>query len=490
MNREWLRDRLGLDQSFDLLWREVEVGGSRAGLLAVRGLVREDVLERVLALLQHLPEHRPPGTPGAPWASHAGDGGGAAVHHEGGRAPGGGAAEAWARRYLSPPDIETLDTLEAVAERVLRGSAALFLEGAETAVTLGVAAPASVPLGAASGFGGPGGPSFAGHLRADAALLRRFLPLQGLRVECIPGSGRGADMAIAYVRGLADAELVARVREALRVAAGDGPREAARALAFVRDGRRGGARRFPAVHRVADARSAAGALRAGRVAVLQEGVPEAWLVPASLRDPWISADGWAAPRSAAQAASSLAAGWVLLPAALLLPAATVQTRSLWLPLIGAEAVLALTRAALAPLGRAAPAWELVAAALLAPVAVAAGLISARGALLAIVSAAAAAAVPGAELRTAICGWRAAATAAAGLVGVWGVLAATALAVVALLRGSGPRGPKRARPAAVGERAGEAVGDGPKARGMAAPDGGAKADADEASGRARARTLCW
>ncbi|MBX5476717.1 MAG: hypothetical protein IRZ18_06295, partial [Clostridia bacterium] len=38
LNRDWLRERLGLGVSCDVIWREIEFAGRRAGLLAVRGL--------------------------------------------------------------------------------------------------------------------------------------------------------------------------------------------------------------------------------------------------------------------------------------------------------------------------------------------------------------------------------------------------------------------------------------------------------------------
>ncbi|MFZ5814534.1 MAG: spore germination protein [Bacillota bacterium] len=113
---------------------------------------------------------------------------------------------------LSTPRIRRVGELAAVIEGVLKGTAALFLDGASQAVLVEVEASAARPAGGVVSEQ-PYMDTFGGGLIDNIALVRRRLSDPALIAEPHTLPHQRGNAALLYLKGRADPEVVAQVRE-------------------------------------------------------------------------------------------------------------------------------------------------------------------------------------------------------------------------------------------------------------------------------------
>lgn len=187
-----LDDLLGVGRSFDMVSRELYVGGCRAKMWVVNGYAKDLLLERTMEKLQAI-----------------------------GTLDGIRDVDELLRRYITVCDAETCrDRMQAVTG-VFSGKTLLVVEGfdggilldAKTFPTRSVQEPdaGKVLRGSHDGF--------VENIMENAALLRRRIRDPALTLERVRVSGRSkCDVALCYMEGQADAKTVSRLREKLRQA--------------------------------------------------------------------------------------------------------------------------------------------------------------------------------------------------------------------------------------------------------------------------------
>ena len=185
-----LDDLLGVGRSFDMVSRELCVGGRRAKLWVVNGYAKDLLLERALEKLQSV----------SPLADIPD-------------------LDALLRRYITVCDASTCrDRMQAVTD-VFAGKTLLVVEGFDGGILLdakefptrSVQEPDSGKVLRGSHDG------FVESIMENAALLRRRIRDPALTLERIRVSDRSqCDVALCYLEGRADRKLLSQLREKLR----------------------------------------------------------------------------------------------------------------------------------------------------------------------------------------------------------------------------------------------------------------------------------
>lgn len=186
-----LRDVLGVDTSFDVLVRELRVGGRDAALVFIDGLVKDKATVDVIGFLLQLERSDLAPDP----------------------------VKKLLARGIPYFEIETVHTLDEVVDQVLSGPMALLLDGQEEALILDLREYPTrsieepdmerVTRGSREGL--------VETVVFNTALIRRRLRDPDLRFEMLSVGRRSrTDVAIGYIRGAADEELVNRVREKVK----------------------------------------------------------------------------------------------------------------------------------------------------------------------------------------------------------------------------------------------------------------------------------
>lgn len=185
-NLEELGRRLGVETNFDVVVREIEIGGRKAALVFVDGLCK-DILTRVLQQLQEMTPRELAPDPLR------------AIMHRG----------------LNYFEVETTDLLDQVVDSVLAGPAALLIDGVTTAVIIdsrtyparSVDEPAleRVTRGPKDGF--------TETLVVNTALIRRRVRDPQLRFEVLRAGTRSqTDIVVGYLADVASPALVAEIK--------------------------------------------------------------------------------------------------------------------------------------------------------------------------------------------------------------------------------------------------------------------------------------
>ena len=185
-----LDDLLGVGRSFDMVSRELYIGGCRAKMWVVNGYAKDMLLERTVEKLQAVKT----------------------LEDIGG-------VDDLLRRYITVCDAETCqDRMQAVTD-VFSGKTLLVVEGFDGGILLdakefptrSVQEPdaGKVLRGSHDGF--------VENIMENAALLRRRIRDPALTLERIRVSSRSkCDVALCYMEGQADPKILAQLREKLR----------------------------------------------------------------------------------------------------------------------------------------------------------------------------------------------------------------------------------------------------------------------------------
>ena len=189
-NIAYIKEELSLDTNFDVMIREIKVGGKDAAIFFMDGFAKDYVMLKILELLMKLPkEEIVPNTIKKLMQEHIG--------------------------YL---EVETVETLDDAISDVLAGPLALLIDGQEEIIILDVREyPARGPeepdlekvvRGSRDGF--------VETLVFNTALIRRRIRDPKLRMEIQQvGTRSKSDICISYIQDIANPELVAQIKELL-----------------------------------------------------------------------------------------------------------------------------------------------------------------------------------------------------------------------------------------------------------------------------------
>ena len=256
-NRRAADRYLRVEESFDVVGRNITIGGRRARLYFVDGFVKDDLMQRVMQFLMGAKPEEMQSLP---------------------------TMEAFADRFLPYVEVSEASRMEDIAVQVLSGTLALLVEGyagalmvdARTYPARGVEEPDDdrVLRGAHDGF--------VETLVFNTALIRRRLRDPRLTMEIVQvGAVSRTDVVISYMEGVADPKRVERLRAAIRgitlPSLTMGQESLAECLA-----RRQWYNPFPKVRYTERPDCAAASIAEGGIAVVVDNTPSVMLLPTSI----------------------------------------------------------------------------------------------------------------------------------------------------------------------------------------------------------------
>lgn len=192
-----LEQVIGLEDGFDVVFREMTFGGRKTALFFINGFAKDDILQEILKRLTYL-------TPDDLDS---------------------GALHAFFSLYIPHVQVEKSDLLSQTVNNVLVGMSALFIEGEQTAIVLDtrnypVRSPEEPSLervvrGSRDGF--------TETMLTNVTLVRRRLRDPGLKFEAMKVGRRSqTDVCIAYIDDIADKTLIDDVRKKIQAVDIDG----------------------------------------------------------------------------------------------------------------------------------------------------------------------------------------------------------------------------------------------------------------------------
>ena len=254
-----LKEKLRVDASFDMMFRELTVGHRSASMFFVDGLSKDEVLERMLEFMAKIPERDVEGVTDA---------------------------NEFIRRFITFIEVScTLDT-EKVVTQVLSGVTALVVEGLDRIILVdtrtypvrSVQEPESdrVLRGARDGL--------VETLVFNAAMIRRRLRDPSLTFEVIPvGSVSSTDVCLCYMTGRVDKKYLEKLRQRLKSITiptlSMGQESLAECLL-----RGQWYNPFPRIRYTERPDSAAACVAEGQIIVLVDNSPAAMILPTSIFD--------------------------------------------------------------------------------------------------------------------------------------------------------------------------------------------------------------
>ncbi|HEY0827050.1 MAG TPA: spore germination protein [Bacilli bacterium] len=189
-NVKILEQRVGLHQSFDVLFREMEFGGHKTGLLYLNGFAKDEVLTEVIQRLTYL--------------------------RRGELEP--DALKSLIGHFIPHIQVEEVSSMDEAINKVLAGGSALFVENQTCAIIIdakkfpvrGLEEPSTekVVRGAKDGF--------IETMLVNVSLVRRRIRDPRFKTEMMKvGRRTMTDVCLGYIDDIADLQLVESVRKKL-----------------------------------------------------------------------------------------------------------------------------------------------------------------------------------------------------------------------------------------------------------------------------------
>jgi stage V sporulation protein AF len=192
-----LEERVGLNKSFDVIFREMEFGSKKTGLFYLNGFAKDAALIEVLKRLTYV--KRADLVPNT--------------------------LKSFLQEFIPHIQVEQVDKMSDVVDKVLAGGSALFIEQETSAIVIdaksfparGIDEPSveKVVRGAKDGF--------IETLLTNVTLVRRRIRDPRLKLEMMKvGKRTQTDVCIAYINDIADLDLVEAIRDKIKQVKVDG----------------------------------------------------------------------------------------------------------------------------------------------------------------------------------------------------------------------------------------------------------------------------
>ena len=189
-NRDYLDRQLGVGESFDVLYRNVEIGKKNAALYMIDGFCKDEVMQKLLQHFIGITKEQMPED----------------------------AAE-MSRQLVPYGEVDLCDDLDEICRQVMSGVTALLLEGYEQGIlidartypTRGVEEPDKdkVLRGSKDGF--------VETVVFNTALIRRRIRSTDLHMEMLnAGENSRTDIVLCYMESRVDPKLLTQIRERIR----------------------------------------------------------------------------------------------------------------------------------------------------------------------------------------------------------------------------------------------------------------------------------
>jgi stage V sporulation protein AF len=195
--RTVLENKYGLNDTFDLVLREMVFGSISVGIFYCNGFAKDSVLTDILTRLSYVKDE--------------------AVAHQ--------PLKAFVDHLIPHIQVETFDLMSDVIKQVLMGGTALFIDGEQEAIAVdaknfpvrSTAEPdlERVVRGSRDGF--------VETLLTNVTLVRRRLRDENLKLEMMQvGTRSKTDVCLAYINDIADPDLVKTIKEKIEEVVIDG----------------------------------------------------------------------------------------------------------------------------------------------------------------------------------------------------------------------------------------------------------------------------
>lgn len=248
----YLKNRLAVDKSFDLIFLDLHYAGRKIGLFLVDGFGKDDIM---LFLMKFLSDLEPEELEEHP-------------------------LDKLLQKYIPYVELGKTDDLEQVVDQVLSGPTALVVEGVPEVImidsrTYPVRGPEEpdmerVVRGSRDGF--------VETIIFNCALIRRRVRDSSLRMEYLQVGRRSkTDISLCYLEEIADPHIVERIKHALKKIDTDGLPMAEKTLEEFVGGRHWNP--YPTVRYTERPDTAAAHLYEGHVLVIVDGSPSVIITP-------------------------------------------------------------------------------------------------------------------------------------------------------------------------------------------------------------------
>jgi len=196
-NVAWLSQELGVETSFDMVCREITVGGKDAALFFIDGFAKDQIMLYIMETLARLErEQLVPET-----------------------------IQKLLKRWINYIEVQTVDDLHQAVDAILSGTVALLVEGENQAVIIDareypVRSPEEpdiekVVRGSRDGF--------VETIVFNTALIRRRVRDPRLRMELLQAGQRSkTDICVAYIEDIADPKIIDAVKDKIKAVKIDG----------------------------------------------------------------------------------------------------------------------------------------------------------------------------------------------------------------------------------------------------------------------------
>lgn len=256
-NIAYMNQVLPVKESFDIIERDIVIGGKEAAFFFVDGFMKDEAMLKIMDSLFSVPEDDMPPT-----------------------------AEKFANRYVPYVEVDILTEFDKVFRNVLAGATCLFIDGYEAAIAIDCrtypARNVDEPDKDKSLRGSRDG--FVETIVFNTALMRRRIRDPHLVMEMLEiGDSSRTDVAICYMTDRVDQELLANVTRRLKEIRTDDLRMNQQSLAEQLFKRKW-FNPFPKFKFTERPDTAAACLLEGKVVMLVDNSPSAMILPTSILD--------------------------------------------------------------------------------------------------------------------------------------------------------------------------------------------------------------
>lgn len=256
-NAAYMNQLLPVQESFDLIQREIEIGGRRAAIYFVDGMLKDEAMVKILDTFLGIQEQDMPQD-----------------------------ATGFAQQCIPYVEVDVYDSYDKIIRNVLSGALALFVDGYEACIVLDCrtypARSVDEPEKDKSLRGSRDG--FVETIVFDTALIRRRIRDPQLVMEMLEvGSSSRSDVVLCYMKNLVDPTLLQNVRSKLEAVDTPDLCMNQQSLAEALIGTRW-YNPFPKFKFTERPDTTAACLMEGKVAILVDNSPSAMILPTSIFD--------------------------------------------------------------------------------------------------------------------------------------------------------------------------------------------------------------
>lgn len=256
-NKEWMNQTLPIQESFDLIERDMEVGGRGAAFYFLDGMIKDDAMVKVMDTIFQVKEEDMPEE-----------------------------ATGFLQKHIPYVEVDVIGDFDQVVKNVLSGVTVLFVDGYEAAFSIDCRTYPSrsveEPEKDKSLRGSRDG--FVETVVFDTAMIRRRIRDPQLVMEMVEiGQSSRTDVVIAYMKNLADKNLLRTVKRRLEAVKTTDLCMTQQSLAEALIGSRW-YNPFPKFKLTERPDTTAACLMEGKIAILVDNSPAAMILPTSILD--------------------------------------------------------------------------------------------------------------------------------------------------------------------------------------------------------------